>query len=250
MIGSHCHFFQILGNNDEKIWLFQVGEDFAPWDVIDPNTGRFVGLHKEIMEGVCEIAKKKCEVVVYPYDTCVKTHSETGLNTMTEGLSGRWFDGCMGWSISRQRQLFAKFTLPIKEGGSKGELFTTKGNKLSVAGRGGNLTGITVAIWDSFIIDGQCLRQHGWTDFDHVVVNTMKEGLAVVKNGTADAFLTIQPSVDGEPDGKDFEVLDGFKPPIVCAAGMGIIVRKDSKLPQWWDEAYLKYKELPNAIFG
>ncbi|XP_048742624.1 uncharacterized protein LOC125656082 [Ostrea edulis] len=210
-----------------KTWVFAVNGDRRPWNFIDDD-GILKGADLDLVQAVCDIANQKCAMTVAPTEACVE--SIDGRFYPGEGLMERWFDACTGYVSSVDRTNALQFTDPIRTTTST---FTVlKGNPKKF--RPKNLQNAVMVHLSGDFTNEQCTVRMGLgRPKNTLVASGIAEAKQLLTNRSADAFFSSRTRFD------DLEVLsERYKCDI---NGVGMMVKKESDLPLWWNPAFQKY---------
>nr|XP_022295848.1 uncharacterized protein LOC111105758 [Crassostrea virginica] len=210
-----------------KIWLFAVGGNRRPYNFIDDD-GILKGADLDLIQAVCNIANQKCATTVVPIEACIQTIR--GRFYPGQGLFGNWFDACTAYVSSVDRVNALQFTDPIRTTTST---FTVlKGNPKNFDPQ--NLQSAVIVHLNGAYTNEQCTIRIGLGRPKQVLVASgIAEAKELLINQTADALFSPRTMFN------DLEVLPGrYKCDI---SGVGMMVRKDSELPQWWNAAFKQY---------
>ncbi|XP_072018386.1 uncharacterized protein [Amphiura filiformis] len=238
--GDYLHY-------DETIWTFQNGDNDNRVIYIDRKTRQHRGHFIDVINEVCQIAGKNCEIVHSNWRDCWFD------GFPQQALLGRWVDGCMGFSISADRVRSLKFSTSTVKA-TRPVLLTRRGNPSGV--NADNLNGIKIGILAGWWADAYCIfRVTGYDIRDNQVfaynqddnLNTLVAGL---DGGEVDAIF-ISGGLPRATDGS-LELVREFEPCLL--GGDSMMMRKDSLLKNWWDPAFNKlvnsraYREICNDI--
>ncbi|XP_048763923.1 uncharacterized protein LOC125671961 isoform X2 [Ostrea edulis] len=210
-----------------KTWVFAVGGNRRPWNFIDDD-GILKGADLDLIQAVCKVANQKCATTVVPIEACVRTVRDRFYPG--EGLMERWFDACTGYVSSVDRVNALQFTEPIRTTTST---FTVlKGNPKNFNPQ--NLQNAVIVHLNGAFTNEQCTIRIGLGRPKQVLVASgIAEAKQLLTNRTADALFSPRTRFD------DLEVLPGrYKCDI---NGVGMMVKKDSDLPSWWNPAFKQY---------
>ncbi|XP_062619985.1 uncharacterized protein LOC134281564 [Saccostrea cucullata] len=210
-----------------KTWVFAVSGNKRPWNFIDSD-GILKGADLDLVQAVCDIANQKCAMTLAPIGACVETIE--GRFFPGEGLMERWFDACTGYVSSVERVNALQFTDPIRT--TTSTFSVLKGNPRNFHPR--NLQSAVIVHLNGAFTNEQCAIRIGLGKPKQVVVASgIPEAKELLKNYTADALFSPRTRFD------DLEVLPGrYKCDV---SGVGMMVKKESDLPLWWNPAFQKY---------
>ncbi|XP_013394304.1 uncharacterized protein LOC106161819 [Lingula anatina] len=215
---------------DDKVWLFASGDG--------PNFAEYVkdsvlkGFNVDIVEKVCGIAGKKCKVVLDEYSECVVSNS-AGNNRPGRGLSAGWFDACISWGLTTYRNNFFNVTKPFYP--SLLGIFAHPDSPDF-----NSLDGKKIAFVKGWYSSPDCLKSQGETGFVTMWATDAAAARTMVMDRTADGFYYSYNPYDTFIDG--LKKLSVASDATVCASGTGILVKKDSPLPIWWNKAFKNFQ--------
>ncbi|XP_062619333.1 uncharacterized protein LOC134280898 isoform X1 [Saccostrea cucullata] len=210
-----------------KTWLFAVSGNRRPWNFIGSD-GVLIGADLDLIQAVCSIANQKCATTLAPTEACVQTIR--GRFYPGEGLMERWFDACTGYVSSVDRVNALQFTNAIRTTTST---FTVlKGNPKKFDPEA--LQNAVIVHLNGAFTNEQCTIRIGLGKPKQVIVASgIVEAKELLLNQTADALFSPRTNFN------DLEVLPGrYRCDI---SGVGMMVRKDSDLPAWWNTAFEEY---------
>ncbi|XP_013418856.1 uncharacterized protein LOC106179674 isoform X1 [Lingula anatina] len=223
---------------DDKVWLFASGEG--------PNFAEYVegsvlkGFNVDIVEKVCAIAGKKCKVVLTEYSECVSNQEvitfwsgPAGHDRAGRGLSAGWFDACISWGLTTYRKNILDFTKPFYPS-LLGLFVHPDSPDINILHE--NL----IVFVKGWYASPDCLRSQGQTRFGTMWARDAAEARAMVLNRTADGFYYSYNPYDVFTKG--LKKLSVASDATRCANGTGILVKKDSPLPIWWNKAFESFQ--------
>ncbi len=157
------------------------------------------------------------------------------------GLSSRWYDGCVGWVKTYDRAVSVSFTDEFMKP-SPNNFYVKRGNPRNFVNT--DITGKIIGFMDGYADNEICLIRNKVTraDLSPEMIRhfTTREGLVnAVNTGQVDAvftdlFLNLETDLDVAPGG----------PVSKCVVhGPGVMVRLDSRLPEWWNPAFQQLKQ-------
>lgn len=218
----------------EKTWTFALGQSNLVLHYIDGQTLQMDGFDVEMVQAVCHVAGKKCEIVTDQRTNCwtsQKGHPATG----GEGLNGGWYDACAGWSQTPERRRAFAFTEPYTKP-FPSAFFTLNASKSSFDTS--DMQGKKIGFLDGYASDEHCLNRQ-----DNI------QGLPLK---TEQIFHYLTPA-DAEAGLKSSEVHAIYTTKYVsmpkaspvkarsfnCSTrGLSVMTRKDSRLEDWWNPAW------------
>lgn len=210
-----------------KTWVFAVGGNRRPWNFIGDD-GVLKGADLDLIQAVCDVANQKCATTVVPTEACVQT--VRGRFYPGEGLMAGWFDACTSYVSSIDRVNALQFTDPIRTTTST---FTVlQGNPKNFDPL--NLQNAVIVHLNGAFTNEQCTIRIGLGRPKAVLVAAgIAEAKELLLNRTVDALFSPRTTFN------DLEVLPGR---YRCdVSGVGMMVKKDSELPVWWNPAFQKY---------
>ncbi|XP_072018385.1 uncharacterized protein [Amphiura filiformis] len=177
--GNHPHY-------DETIWSFLNGNNDNRVSYLDRKTRQHRGHFVDIINEVCQIAGKNCEIVHGNWRDCYFD------GFPQRALLGRWWDGCMGFSISADRIRSVKFSTSTTKA-TRPVLLTRRGNPNGV--NADNLNGIKIGILAGWWADAYCIfRVTGYDIRDDQVLaydqdDNLNSLVAGLDGGEVNVFL-------------------------------------------------------------
>lgn len=214
---------------EEVTWTFGFGRDAVPYEFLDAETGEMQGFGVDITRAACEYAGKKCEFIGYKdYNLCWN-----GETSMAHGLSNRYFDACVNWFRTMDRDLvYGHSTRFAQEPAAY--VYAKKDqnineNDIMIANN------YKVSIRSSWYTDAACLRKDGINVDDKNIVfsNSPASQAAQLRNGEVDLAFIENDAIDASGE---FQRVGAVHR---CSlGGVGIMVRKDmTKLLNWLNPA-------------
>ncbi len=157
------------------------------------------------------------------------------------GLLSGWYDGCTGWYSTYERSVSVSFTTPFRKPQTS-MFFVKRGNPGNFMAN--DLTGKTIGFLDGYAANEYCLKRTQLTGADlpadkikHFM--TRESVLQAVNNQEVDAAFTNTYSLDLAAD---LDVAPGDPISTCNGEGAGIMIRKDSRLADWWNPAFEQLK--------
>ncbi|KAK3102726.1 hypothetical protein FSP39_013459 [Pinctada imbricata] len=214
--------------------MIKKGSDLASWwnpaFKVFYESGRYTKHCATINEKykVCKIAGEKCEILIQPFEECVRTYN--GKFYPGRGLMAGWFDACVNFVSSVDRVNSLSFTNKIREAYSKFAVY--KGNPKGFDPN--NISESTIVHLNGAYANEQCMVRIGLGRPKRVIVAaTIDEAKALMLNQTGDALFSQRSS---------FNELDVIPTDFHCDInGSSMMVKKGSTLPDWWNPAFDKY---------
>ncbi|XP_038069048.1 uncharacterized protein LOC119738282 [Patiria miniata] len=223
-----------------KIWVFAIGHDGTNLEYIDDLTGTVRGFHVDIIEAVCNFGNKNCRLMWDVYENCY-TQMPNQRPRVGVGLVSRWYDACTGWFATYERIASVSFSKPFRQPLSA-VFFVKRGNPQAFSST--DLTGKKIAFIDGHASNIFCVRRAGITGVDRTAMivhySTREEIIAGVNGGEVDAVFANDQIFNLRTD---LDVAAGNPITTCMQAGAGMMVRKDSRLPNWWDPAFDQLKQ-------
>ncbi|XP_041471952.1 uncharacterized protein LOC121421334 [Lytechinus variegatus] len=239
-------------SNEDKVWLFAIGHYDNILEYLDQSTYTIKGFGPDIIDGVCAIANKNCELVYDIYENC--WDSQAGERPRGgKGLMGGWYDGCTGWIQTLNRRLTYSFTNPYKKGNTVA-LYAKNDSTVTY----NDLTNRKVGFLDGWNADEFCLARYrniaGSTLGPNQIVHyqSAERLIDAILNGDIDVafgsaiaqFETTLKRIS--PTGFDNNCLFG---------DASIMTRHTNrKLVDWWNDAFKRlvdrggYKEICESL--
>ncbi|XP_030843608.1 uncharacterized protein LOC115924905 [Strongylocentrotus purpuratus] len=239
-------------SSDDKVWLFAIGHYDDILEYLDETTYTIKGFGPDIVDAVCSIANKNCQLVYDVYEHC--WDNQAGERPRGgPGLMGGWYDGCTGWVQTLDRLLTYYFTVPYTNGRAVA-LFAKNDSTVTY----NDLTNLTVGFLDGWNSDEFCLAR-----YKNIVGSTLSAN-QIFHYQSAD--LMIDAVLNGVIDVAFGELLSQFtsslkliSPPDFdnnCQAGGASIMTRHTNrdLVNWWNDAFQRlrdrgrYNEICEAI--
>ncbi|KAL8623936.1 hypothetical protein ACOMHN_054277 [Nucella lapillus] len=213
---------------DNKAWLFAVSGRRKPFQFVN-DIGEIEGFNVELIKEVCEVARRKCQMVLSPFTEC--TFTERNINYPGRGLMAGWFDSCPGYAISVDRRSAFDFTDPYT---STGAHFAVQlGNPDGFDPDSQDYSKFVITHLTGAYTNAACLRRLGKSFSEIIVSANLPEAKELLQNGTAQVIFAPRSQIPG---------LYVFGQTLRCAdGGTGMMVKKGSALPNWWNPAFKTY---------
>ncbi|XP_072019526.1 uncharacterized protein [Amphiura filiformis] len=221
---------------DGRIWNIAMGHYQSNYIYIDPISGQLRGFLVDMVNAVCRMGNKNCNLVYDVWQHC--WDSEKGqVQRGGVGLMSGWYDACAGWIKSHSRARTFKFSKTWSKPVDYHFIIKT-GNP-----RGFNptdVTNMTFGFIDGFINDEFCLARQTSIKGSTLSVTQIHhyplpdDMLNAVLSGEVDACIAYS-HIDLKPG---LQRLDD--PVLDCsmdASGAAIMMRMDNPLVEWWDPA-------------
>ncbi|XP_071784086.1 arginine-binding periplasmic protein-like [Asterias amurensis] len=228
------------GNTDSKIWVFAIGHDGSELEYIHELSGTVRGFHVDLVEAVCARANKNCRMMWDVYENCYRSkvgeRSRPGV-----GLVSGWYDGCTGWFNTYERAVSVSFTKPFRKP-QESVFFVRRGNPGNFMAN--DLTGKTIGFIDGFSSNEHCLKRTKVTGGDLPPDRTKhfmssESAVQAVNNQEVDAVFANIYSLDLA---EHLDIASGDTISSCSGDGAGIMIRKDSRLADWWNPAFDQLK--------
>ncbi|CAH1795987.1 unnamed protein product [Owenia fusiformis] len=239
---ANLHNFQANLVGPEKIWVFAVAADTAPMSYIN-NTQQSTGFAVDLVYEVCRLVNRKCKVMVTEFEECweKREYYLPGLPTIRVekpglGLMNRWFDACVAWDETPARALKVDFSIPFAAT-APAKFWVPKAavsdfNWLDVSWK-------RIAFIGGMVASPECATLNGVQGVPSdpplmFAVPDVKSGIAAVRTGRVKAFFT---NFD-IPEESNLIPIGSF----YCSDATSVMTRKDSRLLDWWDDAFDNFK--------
>ncbi|XP_077977404.1 putative ABC transporter arginine-binding protein 2 [Glandiceps talaboti] len=197
--------------------------------------GDMKGFAIDLVHEICEEAGKQCKVIYDLSSNCythhVGEHSRAG-----PGLLGHYYEACLGWMQTNEREHSVSFTRPFWHEGNSSHFFVKKGNPHGFDPH--NVEGKAIGYADGWVTDKLCLKRH----------NTIAgvDSLHHEKTLYADDFEVLFQNLGDDKIDAVF-LLDNYAllhddveavgDSIECGSGnFHAMTSEDSHLPAWFDE--------------
>ncbi|XP_030850042.1 uncharacterized protein LOC105446227 [Strongylocentrotus purpuratus] len=229
-------------SSDDEVWLFAVSDYDNRLEYLDPVTHQIKGYNADIIDAVCDIANKNCELVWDLYSNCWYSRSNERAHGGV-GLMAKWYTACTGWVQTYDRLLTFDFTLPFSQKG-KVALYAQSGSSQDYS----DLSGLKVGFLEMWFSDEACLSRFTTdssfpivgadlpSDSQKITYVTAKDLIAAVQNGDVDvAFSARLPQLDAA-----LETISPADFPNICVAGGGSMMtsKANKEFVRWWDDAF------------
>ncbi|XP_022100877.1 uncharacterized protein LOC110984729 [Acanthaster planci] len=227
-------------DDPNKIWVFAIGHDGTNLEYIDDLSGTVRGFHVDIIEAVCSAGNKNCRLMWDVYENCYSQQPNKRPRPGV-GLVSRWYDACTGWFATYERTASVAFTKPFRKP-LKAVFFVKRGNPLNFDST--NLTGKKIAFLDGHASNIFCVQRAGITGVNQIAqivhYQTREEVVESVNNEQVDAVFANDQIFNLDTD---LDVASGTPISTCMQDGAGMMVRKDSRLPDWWNPAFDQLKQ-------
>lgn len=210
---------------DDKVWLFAVDGLRRPFAFVDTD-GSLVGFDVDVISSVCQIAGKQCRMVLAEFTECTFTYRN--MVFPGRGLMAGWFDACPGYAITVDRVATFDFTDPYVP--SDASFTVVPGNPKRFHPDSDDYSAFTLSHLTGAFTNSACLTRLHKAFGTIIVAQDLPEAKALLVNGTTDVLFSPRDHIDG------LEVLPAR---LHCdLRGGGIMVKKGSPLPLWWNPAF------------
>ncbi|KAI0227503.1 hypothetical protein LSAT2_022027 [Lamellibrachia satsuma] len=225
----------------EKIYLFGIGRDWKPYEYIDEDTGDARGLHKDVVNAVCDNMKKRCDFYMSDYKSMWDAS-----RGYSQGLWDNWYDGSLSWAQTPDRMRSYAFLGDMFRVHTYG-LFATQASGITTVDPETHKVGFR----KSWAASPQCLKRERNLD---VKTTTMYDDFAALKtalkNTQVDVALLELPVPTATSEG-----IRQIGDAISCTrGGYSLMVRKDSRADMAWFEegmnAFVKTNQYTNLCFN
>lgn len=214
---------------DDKVWLFAVDGLRRPFHFVDAD-GSLVGFDVDVISAVCQIAGRRCEMVLAEFTECTYTFRD--MVFPGRGLMAGWFDACPGYAVTLDRLATFDFTDPYVP--SDASFTVAPGNPKSFEPALDDYSSFTLSHLTGAYTNSACLTRLRKKFGQIVVARDLPEAKALLLNGTTDVLFSPRGHVEG------LEVLPAR---VHCdLGGGGVMVKKGSPLPQWWNPAFRTFR--------
>ncbi|CAL1532196.1 unnamed protein product [Lymnaea stagnalis] len=209
----------------DKLWKFVVSGRIAPYSYLDEQ-GRLVGFTKDMLETVCQKAGKACTLLLAEVSECTVRKGE--LLYPGRGLMEGWFDACTGYFDTFDRENSWDFSSPYLV--SYGSFFVAAGNPSGFNPDAADYSLYTIVYTETAITNAHCLNRLHKRYSRLLVVPDRPDAIAMLLNGTADAWFTKDDGAQG---------IERLPQELHCEnVGTSIMTRKGGELPVWWNKAF------------
>ncbi|XP_071497884.1 uncharacterized protein [Diadema antillarum] len=230
-------------NSDDDVWLFAIGDYDNNVEYLDPESYQVKGYNADIVDAVCDIANKNCELVWDVYGNCWDTTvGERGRGGV--GLMARYYTACTGWVQTYERLLTFDFTRPFSQK-SQVALYAKIGSSQSYA----DLSAARVGFLGTWFSDATCLARYvSDTTFpiagaelpdDRQTVFSSADDLIVALN-TNQIDVVFSPKLP-QLDGSLQRISpDDFTNNCEAAGGSMMTSKANKEFTRWWDDAFAR----------
>lgn len=254
--GGLCEQATDKTDDDHYVWLFHFGPGVdSRQEYLNPLTGEVNGYHVDIMNAVCEIADKNCQIVYDLQQNCWDSVDGTAVGGF--GVFNFYYDACVGWYPTVPRLRTFQFTDSYSQGVAAG-FSVAAGN--SDGFDAADLTDKKIGFVRGFFTDTSCVARQG----DAITGASLSDDQIVLYSDLADlkeGVLTGEVDA-GFAEDTEFETDDAFdflnnENPISCAeGGPAVMMRKDNPMKSWFDPALQEllgseqYQEICDGLAG
>jgi ABC-type amino acid transport substrate-binding protein len=227
-IKPHVKRAEISKDSSEQAYLFAADGKQKPKSFIN-EYGALVGFDVDLVNAVCKVAGKTCYMVLAEFTECIFTDRD--IDYSGRGLWADWFDGCTSYAITSDRLNEFDFTLPYLE--TTASFTVAPGNPTNFTPEVSDYSSFKLLRLTGAPTNKECLKRLH-KKFDQVLVaQDLPEAKALLLNGTADVLFSPRNVIDG---------LEVLPERVHCdVSGAGIMLKKGSSVPSWWDPAFQKY---------
>jgi len=228
-------------DDPNRIWVFAIGHDGTNLEYIHDLTGTVRGFHVDIIEAVCAVANKNCRLMWDVYENCYFQRPNQRPRPGV-GLVSKWYDACTGWFATYERSASVSFTRPFRQP-LNAVFFVKRGNPRNFDSS--NLTGKKIAFLDGHASNIFCIQRAKITGADLpadsiVHYSTRDEVITGVNGEEVDAVFANDQIFNLRTD---LDVAAGAPVTTCMQDGAGMMVRKDSRVPDWWNPAFDQLKQ-------
>lgn len=214
------------------LWQFAVVGRSAAYSFVDEQ-GELKGFTKDLVEEVCERAGKYCTLMLSKAEEC--TRRKHDVFYAGRGLLESWFDGCTGYYNTPERVNSYDFTASYLT--NYASFSVAPGNPSKFDPTLEDYSAFTIVYKESSETNQHCLNRLKKKYTQVVVVQNQAEAVEAVLSGKADAFFATRIASEAA-----VEQLEELPHRLHCdKVGTGIMVRKGSKIPTWWDPAFEQF---------
>jgi len=201
--------------------------------------GSLEGFNLDLIKEVCKIAKKECKVILAEHTECEFTDRDnsTGIqfqdiNYAGYGLLGHKFDGCPDYEVTLDRKELFDFTLPYLS--TTSHFFVAPGNPSRFSVNKPDYDRFRIVHVTGYSTNIQCLKRLNkrYEVTNILIAKDEDEARDLVLSGKADVFFSTHRHV------AHLEVLPDT---VNCGGHVGVMLRKDSQVLHWWNEAFRKF---------
>ncbi|XP_014662488.1 PREDICTED: arginine-binding periplasmic protein-like isoform X2 [Priapulus caudatus] len=222
----------------KKTWLFAIGHDYSPFEYVN-DQGYTDGFNIDLISAVCAEAGMQCHTVYLEYPTC--WNSIPGKHPVPgEALMGNWVDACTGWYVVQERLNSVAYSTSFMKNIKANFIVKKNDNSFNP----NDLRGKTIGFQDGWVNDEKCLlRQNNIANNDLAVAQIKhythsEEAYKALDNNEIAAFFH---SLDALVDLTKYKWIGAQYSCML--KGMSMMIKKGSKLAQWWDPAFNNVKE-------
>jgi len=218
-------------DRNEKMFQFVVVGRSPNYSFINKE-GVVQGFTKDLVQKVCKIAGKRCHLGLAEAHECTMRKGE--MFYAGRGLLEAWFDGCTGYYDINERRVSWDFTAAYLT--NYGAFNVAPGNPSGFDPKAEDYGNWTIAYKEAGETNDHCLNRLHKKYKNLLVVRGNREGENAVISGKADAYFGTRIS-----SGKVSDQLVELPEKLHCdKVGTGIILRKGSTIPSWFDPAFDK----------
>ncbi|XP_071854675.1 putative ABC transporter arginine-binding protein 2 [Apostichopus japonicus] len=228
------------GSSEDKIWMFQIGHYQSNTQYLDEASGTIQGYNVDVVNAVCQIANKNCELVYDVYGNCWESQvGETARGGF--GIMARWYDACVGWTNTYDRARTFRFSDDFEKP-VLNALWIKKGGSLPSFP---DLAGLKIGFNDGWQADEHCLSRYSdllrgfdSSDSSQVLHYVTEEDIktALVNDEIDVFFASIRSYTLDDPR---IEILWNPGENRCIRGGLGMMMQKDQvELETWWNTAF------------
>ncbi|XP_070544308.1 arginine-binding periplasmic protein-like [Ptychodera flava] len=206
--------------------------------------GKLAGFFIDLVHAVCEAAKKQCRIMYDASSNCY-THHVGEHSRIGPGLLGKNYDACLGWMETEERGHSVGFTDAFWDDGNEAHFYVKAGNPKGFDPD--HVEGKSIGFVDGWVSDKSCLQHHYGQESVAASLKPHTEYISdsdklfeQLEDETLDSIFVIG-AIARHAEEHGFERVGGV---IHCGTGLyHAITRKDSHLPEWFDETLAEMKE-------
>ncbi|XP_072019636.1 uncharacterized protein [Amphiura filiformis] len=213
---------------NDRIWNIAIGHGQSNYIYIDPISGQLKGFLVDMVNAVCRMGNKNCNLVYDVWQHC--WDSEKGqVPRGGVGLMSGWYDACAGWIKSHTRARTFKFSKSLEKPVDYNFVIKT-GNPRGF--KPTDVTNMTFGFIDGLVNDEFCLARQ--TSIKGSTLSVSQIQHYPLFDAMLNAVLSGEVGNIDLPPG--LQILED--PVMDCsldASGGAIMMRMDNPLLEWWD---------------